>query len=230
MSKQKTEVKCAIAPADAETALKAVGLATQEFEGGQVWFFDDMEKRLLAAGIILRARRSGQGPVELTLKLRGEACGLIDWEAIQTTAKVKPERDWTVGGAHLPSVSVTWTDVRRFEDVIGGLAHVSTLASEPEIVRDVLASVHDHGVLALYGGIPTRARKHLALAGVSDVAVEAWDLPALTLVELSAKIDDAAKATEVAFLDWCALAGVSPLGSSKTSFALDHLEPATLAP
>ncbi len=232
MSKHKTEVKCAIEPEDAARAMAALGFSKEEPGHRHVWFFDDDARALFERGIILRARRSRKPTKvgDFALKARGDARDEVDFSQVEAVTP-KRETDWTLGLEPLPSISATWENIDRLDEVLRGESSVAVLAAEPFVVEQALGLVAPMGPLLRYGPISSYTRKDVALAGVSDdVTIEVWELGELDLVELSLKVSGDPEPFGAALLGFCAEHDVRALGRSKTRFALERLVPFPLAP
>ena len=197
------EFKATVADRRELAALNQLGLAVEDGEPRQVWFFETSDLALAGRGVVLRARRIGADKVDSTVKLRPVLPERVarKW---RDEKGFKIEAD-IVGERMVVSASFTvQRDGKALAALAAGGGSIDKMFSgEQEDFLDAMAPVN-FGTLRALGPVDVRRWEWRPDDLEHALCVEFWRVAGgPDLVELSIKADpDDARAAHAAFNDF----------------------------
>jgi hypothetical protein len=220
------EIKITFQPGDIDAAVARFKLKDGSATRREVYFYDTPELTWSDAGLVLRARKTLDGPDDSTVKLRPMTAAEIDpgWLDLEG---FKCEED-RVGDGAVSSCSLTVTqDQGEIDAVAAGERAVEKLFSvEQEDYAAAELGFFDWASLAVLGPVDARVWKVRVRSLAPRLTFELWTLPDDTrLLEVSARVPAGdADATQADLRGYLEDRGfdASSEGETKTRAALDY--------
>lgn len=240
---KKIEIKFAVEEADTDKAIAFLGLTGPPDEERTVHFFDQKDPQkekleLLEKGLIVRVRQTirGSDPDDVTFKLRSDPGDSTAAKAAQEfgdthDGEAKFEGDQNAGKEERQSFSIKRSfDPRAVSRVLTGTGDLGSLFG-PDATTLLDKGGFSFGKLQYFGPIWAQVWK-LKVPGLGKVTAELWHAGTKHLLEVSDKKsrdNDEAKDFAKALLEvMLNKAKVKQLSGSKTEFALQQFQPASL--
>jgi hypothetical protein len=220
------EIKITFQPDELDAAVTRFKLKDGSATWRDVYFYDTPELTWSDAGLILRARKTYDGPDDSTVKLRPMTAEDVDPSWFDLDG-FKCEED-RVGDGAVSSCSLSVTqDQGEIDAVAAGDRTVDKLFSGEQ--EDFAASEHDFsdwGALEALGPVEARVWKVKVRSLDRSLTFELWTLPDDTrLLEVSVRVPaDEADAAQVDLREYLEARGfdASSEGETKTRAALDY--------
>jgi hypothetical protein len=219
------ELKITFAPAEIDAAVTRFRLTPDDATRREVYFYDTLDLTYSDAGLVLRARKTIDGPDDSTVKLRPRTAAAIDPAWLDLDG-FKCEED-RVGDQSVGSCSLTVAQDRGEIDAVaaGERAVVKLYSREQEDFAAAEAGFADWDALVPLGPVAAQVWKVRVRSLEPRLTFELWTLPDDTrLLEVSARVPAAdADATQAALRAYLEARGfdASSAGETKTRAALD---------
>jgi adenylate cyclase class IV len=221
----RVEIKLTVRNDQIDEALSLLGLAEDDAEARDVFFYDTLELDFYQAGLILRARNIHGGDDESTVKLRPLDSSAVAsrWWRHDFKCELDRTEVQTISSCSLTTVQ----GEDEIEDVAAGERDIKKLftSAQEELIARYAEVVPAWGELEVLGPVEASVWKLEPDELSAELVTERWTLPdGSELLELSVRVDaDEASDAEDELMSFIASLGLqTEPGETKTRAALEY--------